>query len=121
MLDDRRQTWIAAGIGIAPFMAWLDEAANKPHGSITLCWCIRDRDSEALLPDVRSRAEHAGVTLKLFESRRNGRASPEMLLEDNPERVAVCGSTPLTAALRKAWRGWPCDFATEVFSWRHRS
>ena len=43
------------------------------------------------------------------------------LLEDNPERVAVCGSTPLTAALRKAWRGRPCDFATEVFSWRHRS
>ena len=121
VLDDRRQTWIAAGIGIAPFMSWLDEAANKPHGSITLCWCIRDRDSEALLPDVRSRAEHAGVTLKLFESRRNGRASPEMLLEDNPERVAVCGSTPLTAALRKAWRGRPCDFATEVFSWRHRS
>lgn len=121
ILDERRQTWIAAGIGIAPFMAWLDEAARREHGPITLFWLIRDRRNETLFAEVTAKAAAAGVTFKCIESRVTGRAAPETLLADHPERVAVCGSTPLTASLRKLWKGSNEDFMTEVFSWRHRA
>lgn len=118
VLDDRPQTWVAGGIGIAPFMAWLEAAAKTPHGPVTLCWCIRDLAKEGFADEVKAACERAGVTLRIFESRIR-RATPAELLADSPERLAVCGGASLARGLRKAWRGAPEAFMTEEFHWRH--
>jgi len=118
VLDDRPQTWVAGGIGIAPFMAWLEAAAKTSHGPVTLCWCIRDLAKEVFADEVKAACELAGVTLRIFESRIR-RATPVELLADSPERLAVCGGASLACGLRKAWRGAPEAFMTEESHWRH--
>lgn len=60
------QIWVAAGIGITPFMAWaqtLDHTLKQP---ITLYYCVKDK-SQALylteLQDIAKQVAHFEVTL----------------------------------------------------------
>lgn len=112
------QTWIATGIGIAPFLAWLRAAAEVQTNDVTLHWCIKDASKEPLLPEVKTACETAGVKLTVHESRRARATVAELLAEDS-ERLAVCGNGRLASDLRKAWRGHPSNFQTEHFQWRH--
>ena len=118
VFDEKPQTWVAAGIGIAPFMAWLEAAAHEKHGPITLCWCIRDLEKEGFADEVKAACENAGVTLRVFESKVR-RATVEELLADKPERLAICGGASLAKSLRKTWKGSPDALMTEEFHWRH--
>lgn len=43
------QTWIATGIGIAPFLAWLKHATQHNPNNVTLHWCIKDKTKEPLM------------------------------------------------------------------------
>ena len=54
---------------------------------------------------------HGGANIKVVE----------MMDALKAEIGDVYDDEQVTAALRKAWQGRPDDFATEVFSWRHRS
>lgn len=59
--DASRQTWVAVGIGIAPFMAWLGSAGKGgPQSGVTLHWCVRNADkSHCSSPCGRSAGERA--------------------------------------------------------------
>ncbi len=116
--DGARQNWIAAGIGIAPFLAWLTEAEAGRDQAVTLHWCVRNADNEPLMEKVRTACRKAGVTLKIHD-RRNGRVPAETLLAEKPERIALCGSTALRKSLQRAWTGSQSAFSVEHFAWRH--
>ncbi len=116
--DASRQTWVAVGIGIAPFMAWLGSAGQGgPQSGVTLHWCVRNADKEPLLESVRALCRDAGVKLVVHD-RREGRADVETLLAEGPERLAVCGGAALAKALRRAWTGDKAKFQEEHFAWR---
>lgn len=126
--DGSRQTWVAVGIGIAPFMAWLGAAGkggfrrggSRKAGSrrgVTLHWCVRNADKEPLLEAVQALCRDAGVKLVVHDGR-HGRADVETLLAEGPERLAVCGGTALSKALRSAWTGDKAKFQEERFAWR---
>ena len=120
VFDGSRQTWVATGIGIAPFVAWLQAAKDiKPKG-VTLHWCIKDASTESQLAEVQRLCEESGITLKLHESH-SKRATVDEILADRPERLVVCGNVKLAKALRKAWDGKENHFQTESFNWRHAS
>lgn len=112
------QTWIATGIGIAPFIAWLKDATQHKPKNVTLHWCIKDKTKEPLINDVSQTCEALGVHLKIYESK-YGRATVDELLEERTEGLAVCGSAGLTKDLLKAWKGKHNHFQTEYFEWRH--
>lgn len=112
------QTWIATGIGIAPFLAWLNDTTQHNPNNVTLHWCIKDKTKEPLMVDVSQTCEAVGVHLKIYESK-YGRATIDALLVEKTEGLAVCGNSHLAKTLRKVWKGEPNYFQTEYFEWRH--
>lgn len=112
------QTWIATGIGIAPFLAWLNHATQHNPNNVTLHWCIKDKTKEPLMVDISQTCEAVGVHLKIYESK-YGRATVDDLLLEKTEGLAVCGNSHLAKTLRKGWKGEPNYFQTEYFEWRH--
>ncbi len=115
------QVWIAAGVGIAPFCAWLTDAASAAHGRIRLIWCLKNRAAEPLLNRVETLAAAADVELLIFESG-GVRFDPEKLFASGlPDLVAVCAGLRLAASVRTAFfkAGGKADrLKTEQFNWR---
>lgn len=116
------QVWVAAGIGIAPFCAWLESARRSaaPHGT-TLLWCVKSRAEEPLLARVERLAKEAGAALHIFESR-GERLVPEAIFAERlPSRVVCCAGAGLSDDLADAWRragGDAKHFRRERFDWR---
>ncbi|WP_026960202.1 ferredoxin reductase family protein [Aliagarivorans taiwanensis] len=80
-----KQIWIAAGIGIAPFMARLEWLAAKPSTQpITLIFSAKHPDP-SLISELQKRARTAGVALKLVDTATQPRMSAEQLARE-------CGS-----------------------------
>ena len=115
------QLWVAGGVGIAPFCAWLKDAARNTHGAIRLVWCIRSRESEPLYRRVRDLAQAAGVTLEVYESSK-GRLDPDRLFSGlMPGALAMCAGAGLSRSVEEAYvkaGGRTADIRREYFDWR---
>lgn len=113
--------WVAAGTGIAPFRAWLEEVVRQGIRAegVTLHWSVREAASFA--PEIRGIREFCakcGVTLRLFETKAAGRRlTPGDIVTPATRRLAVCGPKDLMTDLRKAWTASgrsPADFSTDA-------
>ncbi len=126
----REQVWVAAGIGIAPFCAWMATAAERRRAQggqasdeprIQLNWCIKSRDAEPLLERAVSLAKAAGIELRIFESK-SERLDPKRLFEKGiPERLALCAGGRLAGSVCDAFAqagGAPEKIQREYFVWR---
>lgn len=133
-LQHSKQLWCATGIGIAPFMAWLQKVAEikkqnsaipfaaylgDPHTTsrqqITLVWWVRDPQKEASrIAKVEQLAKNAQIHLQIIH-----RKEKEFHLQDfgiaSYRNVAVCGSSTLLTAIQKEN---PKHIQYEYFSWR---
>lgn len=119
--DQNDQLWVAGGIGITPFLSWLQVAEHTKHGAITLCWCVKNAKEEMLLPRVQELAQKAHVNLVLFESGQKRLTPSELFSREKPSLVAVCGPKPLVASLKQAYvaaGGDKRNFLNEFFAWR---
>ena len=73
------QIWIAGGIGITPFLAWLD-SPETISGPVHLFYCVRNQAAAAHLEDLdRAIEAHPSVQLHLIESRSRGRLNAEVI------------------------------------------
>ena len=104
----RRQLWVAGGIGVTPFLAWLESLQDTPAQApdADLYYCVRSRDDdpfvgrlEALtrtLPSVRlhvvSSAQGERLDARRLGARAPGRAQPA---------IWFCGPRGLFDALRR--------------------
>lgn len=129
----RKELWVAGGIGIAPFCAWLqdaaerkakvadDEAFAKSHPIAKLLWCVRDRADEPMLPKIEALARRAGIELHIVESKRS-RLKPEALFTAGvPDRLALCAGAGLSNAVAEAFvaaSGSKTAIRREHFDWR---
>ncbi|MGM0594621.1 MAG: ferredoxin reductase family protein [Pseudomonadota bacterium] len=122
-----RQIWIAGGIGITPFLAWLESLRASGDNTIEaeLHYSVRDRESDPFVPRLEQLcAELPGVSLQLHD-RHSGRLSVEKLLQ-SPGRsrlteVWYCGPQSLANSLRHGLsRLWPgrLRFHQEAFEMR---
>ena len=111
------QSWCAAGIGIAPFNAWLKAAAKNKHGSITLFWTVKDQRTAPFVEAVRKEAEEADVPLMLID-KSQARLTVKQIMQGKPEFVAFCGLALLQKQLRNENYSKNLIIKHEVFNWR---
>lgn len=127
--DDRaRQIWVAGGIGITPFLAWLESLQRHPDAApeAELHYCTRDRASDPFVPRLATLcATLPGVRLQV-----HGALQGEVLtvasLAARPRgaqraEVWFCGpqglARSLKAGLQAAWPG-RLRFHQEAFEMR---
>lgn len=121
---DGTSVWIAAGIGVAPFLAWLEQRAEEPEAHrrpARLVWCVRDKATEPLLPEVLERAKRADVEVEIYESRVKRLDPAALFAADRPETVALCAGEGLAHKVAEAWTragGRPEALLREHFAWR---
>lgn len=101
------QIWVAAGIGITPFLAWADSLTADNKDQIQLIYCVRN-DAEAVgLDRLQAAADRmAGFGFTLHKSETDGRFDAAKLIAAVPFNVTkaslwFCGPPPLRAALQK--------------------
>lgn len=112
--SDAQQVWIAGGIGITPFLAWLDALRGDPGRApaAELHYCTVDRESDPFVGRLRAlTAELPSVVLHLHGDRQGERLTAEQLFErhDRRQRLEIwyCGPAGLANALRAGLRHRP--------------
>lgn len=119
----RHEVWVAGGIGIAPFYAWLESAAKEENAApyAKLVWCIRDRTAEPLFGQVEWLAKKAGVDLRVVESKTARLDAAALFREGLPESLALCAGAGLSSAVIDAYLkagGERSAVRREHFDWR---
>lgn len=100
----RPEIWIAGGIGITPFAAWLT-ALDDDQTEIHLFYCVARQDQAPHLDEVTQAAKkHANVTLHLIVSQETPRLTAERVAKDSgidpaDAKVYFCGPRPMREAL----------------------
>jgi predicted ferric reductase len=101
------QMWVAAGIGITPFLAWADSLGAENKDQIVLVYCVRN-EAEAVGLDrlVQASERMAGFSFILHKSDTDGRFDAARLLTLAPFDITkaslwFCGPPPLRVALQK--------------------
>lgn len=98
------EIWIAAGVGITPFLAWAN-ALEPTNGPIHLIYCVRSLDAAAHLSELEAlAASKDNLTLHIQNSATDGRATADSILAKTgltTERltVAFCGPAIMRKAL----------------------
>ena len=119
----RHEVWVAGGIGIAPFYAWLESAAKEENAApyAKLVWCIRDHTAEPLFGQVEWLAKKAGVDLRVVESKTARLDAAALFREGLPESLALCAGAGLSSAVIDAYLkagGERSAVRREHFDWR---
>jgi len=123
-----QQIWVAAGIGITPFLAWLESLQNDPAQApaADLHYCTRDRNADPFIERLESLcAALPGIRLQLHDSRQGDvlTAAKMLATQDRGHRTEVwfCGPQGLADTLRKGLHAaWPrkLRFHQEAFEMR---
>jgi predicted ferric reductase len=120
-----RQVWIAGGIGITPFLAWLEDWQSRKDQmpAVSLHYATRDSSAEPFVPRLLELAAALpSLSLRIHDSRQGQRLSIEALEIDSssPLEIWFCGPQGLAEALRAQLeaRNIDCRWHQEVFQMR---
>ena len=101
--SSRERIWIAAGIGITPFLAW-SHALKGTEGPVHLFYCIRTRSAAAHLDELEeiAAAKH-NLHVHLIETQKDGRLTPAKIDSvvtggKHDVEVAFCGPVEMRRA-----------------------
>ena len=102
-----RQIWIAGGIGVTPFLAWLESLESAPAQApeADLHYCTRDQARDAFVPRLeRLCATLPSIRLHLHGARQGASLTAESLIRslgsEQQAEVWFCGPSGLADALR---------------------
>ena len=107
--QDRRtqQLWVAGGIGVTPFLAWLESLQARPDDApaAELHSCTGDRDADPFVTRLESLcAQLAGIRLQVHGTRQGEALTADQLVagkdRSRPAEVWFCGSQGFAEALR---------------------
>ena len=120
-----RQVWVAAGVGVAPFLSWLRSADHSLPQSVDLFYTTQ---SDPPLADEITgiAAQHPPLSVHLIETDRDGRLTPERILSTVGSRPAelsvfMCGPAPMLRQFERSFRRSGVRRANihrEYFDWR---
>ena len=118
-----RQIWIAGGIGVTPFLAWLEALQATPDKvpAAELHYCTRDQASDAFVPRLLALcAALPAVRLHIHDARQGAKLTASALGVSGKTEIWFCGPTGLAHALRQgmAALGWRPRFHQEAFEMR---
>ncbi len=123
---DGEQIWVGAGIGVTPFIAWLEALQAQPERApqATLYYCV-DNAEEAVFAEQLQRLTDAlpNVSLRLHYSDEQGFLSAEQVLKNQSAETKVwfCGPQGFADALQSGMRTLGCparNFHKEYFQMR---
>ncbi|TAH48276.1 MAG: ferric reductase [Betaproteobacteria bacterium] len=107
----REQVWIAGGIGVTPFLAWLEalQAAPEKAPEVDFYYSVRRRESDPFVARLEALcAALPSVRLHVLSSERNERLSAETLRERGRHgrraEIWFCGPQGLADKLRDGLR-----------------
>ena len=123
-----RQIWVAGGIGVTPFIAWLEDLHVNPDASLVadLHYSTRNRERDPIVSRLETLcADLPGVSLHIHDSQAGRSLTAEHLarLHDATRKAEVwfCGPRRFAGQLRRgltrAWRG-RLRFHQEAFEMR---
>jgi predicted ferric reductase len=121
-----RQIWIAGGIGVTPFLAWLDVLRANPEfaPAADLHYCTRDREADPFVARLEALcAPLSTIRLQVHGARQGEVLSGQTLAAGKDRRTEVwfCGpqglANALKAGLQDTCRG-RFDFHQEAFEMR---
>ena len=105
------QIWIAGGIGITPFLAWLEamDSNTGPSPEADLHYCTRDSGRDPLLERLRLLCHRfPGINLQVHDSSKGEALSADLLTRsdrsDASSEVWFCGPAGLGRAIEKGLR-----------------
>lgn len=125
---DTRQIWVAGGIGVTPFLAWLESLRSQPDRApkAELHYCTRNADNDAAVARLQAlSAELPSIRLHVHDDSKGQLLTATQLgnRQDQGRRTDIwfCGPAGLGAALRDglrdSWHG-RFRFHQEVFEMR---
>lgn len=123
-----QQVWIAGGIGVTPFLAWLESLQARPENApaADLHYCTRDRDTDPFVARLTSLcATLPGIRLQVHGTRQGNKLDAANMVtgEDSARLTEIwfCGPKGLAENLKKglhaSWRG-KFRFHQEAFEMR---
>lgn len=100
------QVWIAAGIGITPFLARLEQLAQSPSSQkITLFYSYPNAGNR-LLDELKTNSAKANIRLILWHSQEKGRLTADIIKAESglnaQSSVWFCGNANFGEQLRKS-------------------
>ena len=97
------QIWIGAGIGITPFVAWLEDLARRgEHRPGTrLIYCVARHEDLLFAERLRQLTQACGIQLQLLERDRDPRLDFGQLFQDSRSRCWFCGPLRMRQALAR--------------------
>jgi predicted ferric reductase len=105
------QIWIAGGIGITPFLAWLDALQDQPDQSpvAQLHYATRDRATDPFVTRLQhSCSRLTGIQLQIHDSLQGEKLTAEQLITQHSKKGAMevwfCGPTEWAKTLEKELR-----------------
>ena len=118
-----RQIWIAGGIGVTPFLAWLEalQAAPGKAPAADRHYCTRDQATDAVVPRHEALcATLPGIRLHIHGARQGASLQAGLLGDLKDAEIWFCGPGGLADALRKGLRamGSRPRFHQEAFEMR---
>ena len=118
-----RQIWIAGGIGVTPFLAWLEslQAAPDKAPAAELHYCTRDQATDAFAARLLALcATLPSVQLHIHDARQGAKLTAAALSVSGKTEIWFCGPAGLAHALRQglAALGWRPRFHQEAFEMR---
>jgi predicted ferric reductase len=123
---DCRQIWVAGGVGITPFLAWLESLSSSPTPAreADLHYCIRDRESDPFIGQLQTLCAALPSIRLQVHSARHGQlltASALQLATGQRPEIWFCGPSglarALTKGLKESWTG-RLRFHQEAFEMR---
>lgn len=123
-----RQVWIAGGIGITPFLAWLESLQNAPADAqhADLHYFVRNADTDPFVERLELLCSNLpGITLHVHSNDRNSSAASNALfnagLSQGHSEVWFCGPGGLGNMLKQRFKNeWQerFTFHQEAFEMR---
>lgn len=95
-----RQAWIAGGIGVTPFLAWL-ESPDFNGGKIDFYYCVKSAADAARLEEIRAACTAKGLQLHLIESDLGQRLDITQINAEALDDIWYCGPQGLGEAIHQ--------------------
>ena len=118
-----KQIWVAGGIGVTPFLAWLESLQARPEQApaADLHYCTRDRATDAFVPRLETLCVALpGIRLHVHDARQGATLKAATLDGAKHAEIWFCGPRGLAESLRHGLRamGWHPRFHQEAFEMR---
>ena len=108
LINNKKQIWIAGGIGVTPFLSMLAAEKDEPSGNnIHFYYSTKTLEDSVYRAEIQKDAENfPDLTIKFNTDSEDGYLSAKKIVEDinydiKDAYVLICGPTQMMYALRK--------------------